>query len=307
MSAIFPFFRLIRRKNQVWNNSGRKMQRKTKGKKISSASCRNILHMDHFQLDKEIQELLRKVGKYIHDEFKHFDFDRVAYKAAHNPFTDVDVAADKMLKQVCSQLIPESGFINEELGSQDLDSEYRWIIDPIDGTVNFMHGVPHFCISVALQHNEETVMGHIYQPVSDEMYVAMKGRGATLNGVPIQTSKRHSLETSVVATGFPYGSPDWIDNFLDKVYQVIKKVQGFRRMGSAALDLCYVASGRLDAFFEYQLNPWDVAAGALIVEEAGGKVSDFKGGNDYIFGGQVVSSNGTVHQELMNTLQKGRV
>lgn len=258
--------------------------------------------MDHFQLNKDIQELLRKVGKYIHDEFKHFDFKRVEYKAAHNPFTDVDVAADKMLKQVCSQLIPGSGFINEELGSQDIDSEYRWIIDPIDGTVNFMHGIPHFCISVGLQHNKQTVMGHIYQPISDEMFVAMRGKGATLNGAPIHCSKRTSLETSIVATGFPYGSPDWMDDFLGSVYKVIKKVQGFRRMGSAALDLAFVASGRLDAFFEYHLNPWDVAAGALMVEEAGGKVTDFRSGNDFIFGGQVVSSNGTIHQELLDSI-----
>lgn len=258
--------------------------------------------MDHFQLDKEIQELLKKVGKYIYDEFRHFDYNRVAYKAEHNPFTDVDVAADQMIKQICGQLIPGSGFINEELGSQDVDSEYRWIIDPIDGTVNFMHGVPHFCISVALQHNKETVMGYVYQPVYDEMYVAMKGKGARLNGEPIHCSPRNSLETSVVATGFPYGSPDWMDNFLDAVYKVIKKVQGFRRMGSAALDLCYVATGRLDAFFEYQLNSWDVAAGALLVEEAGGKITDFQGGDNYIFGKQVISSNGIIHDELMNAI-----
>ncbi|MCI4671101.1 MAG: inositol monophosphatase [Bacteroidia bacterium] len=258
--------------------------------------------MDHFQLDKDIQELLRKVGKYVQDEFRHFDFKRVEYKAAHNPFTDVDVAADKMLKQVCSQMIPGSGFINEELGSQDIDSEYRWIIDPIDGTVNFMHGIPHFCTCIALQHHKETVMGYVYQPVYDDMYVAMKGKGASLNGEKIRTSKRETLDTSIVATGFPYGTPEWIDDFLGRVYGVIKKIQGFRRMGSAALDLAYVASGKLDAFFEYQLNPWDVAAGALIVEEAGGKVTDFHGGDDYIFGGQVVSSNGIIHQELMEAL-----
>jgi len=259
--------------------------------------------MDHFQLDADIQELLKKVGRYIHQEFQHFDFKRVEYKAAHNPFTDVDVAADKMLREVCSQLIPGSGFINEELGKQDSEESYRWIIDPIDGTVNFMHGIPHFCISLALQYKEETVMGYIYHPVYEDMYKALKGRGATLNDQPIQVSHRNTLETSVMATGFPYGYPAWMDDFLGMIMKAVRKIQGFRRMGSAALDLAYVASGRLDAFFEYQLNPWDVAAGGLIVKEAGGKVSNFTGGKDYVFSGELVSSNGHVHDELLLMIQ----
>lgn len=258
--------------------------------------------MNHFSLDEAIQELLKKVGTYIYNEFQNFDYNRVEYKGEKNPFTDVDVAADRMLKTACEKMIPGSGFINEELGIEETNHEYRWIIDPIDGTVNFMHGVPHFCISLALQYKGETVMGYIYQPVYQDMYMALQGRGASLNGKPIQVSKRQSLRTSVVATGFPYGLPAWMNDFMGMVIHVVKKVQGFRRMGSAALDLAYVATGRLDGFFEYKLNPWDVAAGGLIVQEAGGKVTDFHGGSDYVFGEQIISSNGLIHQELFDTI-----
>ncbi|MEO0895359.1 MAG: inositol monophosphatase family protein [Bacteroidota bacterium] len=258
--------------------------------------------MDHFLLDQPIQDLLKEVGKFVYQEFKSFDYKRVEYKGEKNPFTDVDVAADKMLKAACSAMIPDSGFINEELGVEDADGEYRWIIDPIDGTVNFMHGVPHFCICLALQHREETVMGYIYQPVYGDMYRALKGQGATLNDEPIEVSKRDSLKTSVLAAGFPYGLPSWMNDFIGMVIKVVRKVQGFRRMGSAGMDLAYVASGKLDGFFEYQLSPWDVAAGGLIVAEAGGKVTDFEGGDNYIFGGQIVSTNGLIHQELFDTI-----
>ncbi|MEL6132716.1 MAG: inositol monophosphatase family protein, partial [Bacteroidota bacterium] len=176
------------------------------------------------------------------------------------------------------------------------------IIDPIDGTVNFMHGIPHFCISLALQKEGETIMGYIFQPVADEMFVAIKGKGAFLNGKPLSVSRQDQLKTAVLSTGFPYGTPAWKKDFLGMVMHIASQIQGIRRMGSAALDLAYVAAGRLDGFFEYRLNAWDVAAGALIVQEAGGNVTDFSGADNYVFGGELVASNGTIHERLLQTL-----
>ncbi|MEL6632522.1 MAG: inositol monophosphatase family protein [Bacteroidota bacterium] len=258
--------------------------------------------IDPSSLDEPIQQLLRKVGTYILREFQHFDFSRVSYKGEKNPFTDVDVSADNMLRGACSQLIPGSDFINEELGETATDATYRWIIDPIDGTVNFMHGIPHFCISLALQKEGETIMGYIYQPVSDEMFHAKIGEGAFLNGNPLSVSTRPELQTAVVSTGFPYGTPAWKRDFLGMVMHVASQIQGLRRMGSAALDLAYVAAGRLDGFFEYKLNAWDVAAGGLIVKEAGGVVSDFSGEDNYIFSGELVASNPKIHTALLDAL-----
>ncbi len=261
--------------------------------------------MDLSQLEPAIEELLTKTGIYIQHEFEHFSYDRVSYKAAHDPFTDVDVTADEMLRTACSLLIPDAGFINEELGQTDIDHDYRWIIDPIDGTVNFMHGIPHFCISLALQYKQETVLGYVYQPTNQDLYKAVKGKGAWLNGQRLSVSPRAELEHAIIATGFPYSHPDWLADFMKMVVYVAGYSQGIRRMGSAALDLAYVAAGRLEGFFEYQLKPWDMAAGALLVQEAGGSCTGFESQSDFVFSGQVIASNGHLHQELMNLIHQG--
>lgn len=254
--------------------------------------------MNPSDLVPSVEEILRKTGTYIANEFQHFDYARVSYKGDHDPFTDVDVTADQMLKTACSHLIPDAGFINEELGQEDIDHDYRWIIDPIDGTVNFMHGVPHFCISLALQYKGETILGFVYQPITQELFKAIKGQGAWLNDRPIRVSQRVEIDHAIIATGFPYGYPSWLDKFMQLVLFIAGNAQGIRRMGSAALDLAFVAAGRMEGFFEYQLKPWDMAAGALLVQEAGGQCTGFYQEDDFLFSGKVVASNGLLHNRM---------
>jgi len=252
-------------------------------------------------LDAPLIALLTETGSFAAEEFARFDHSQVQYKGENDPFSYVDVEADRRLREGCERLIPGAGFINEESENQVGSNEYRWIIDPIDGTSNFTHGIPHFCISLALQKAEETILGYVYQPVTGEMFRAEKGKGATLNGDRIDRSAR-SLQEAIVATGFPYAVEDWVQDYLRMVYGIMQRTHGLRRLGSAALDLAYVAAGRLDAFFEFNLKPWDVAAGALIVQEAGGQVSDFQGGDRYVFGGEMVATNGYIHDDMLSIM-----
>ncbi|MEM9984827.1 MAG: inositol monophosphatase family protein [Bacteroidota bacterium] len=259
------------------------------------------------QLDQQLQELLRETGRFIAEEFDKFSYDQVEYKGQNDPFTFVDVEAERRLRKGCEAIIPNAGFITEELENSEGSNEYRWIIDPIDGTSNFTHGLPHFCTALALQKNEETILGYVYQPISGEMFQAELGAGASLNGKAIQKSERQEMSMALASTGFPYAVKEWVQEYLEMVYRIMKHTHGLRRLGSAALDLSYVASGRLDIYFETGLKPWDAAAGALIVQEAGGKVSDFRGKNNFIFGRQIVATNGYVHEEVIKLIGQSRV
>ena len=258
-------------------------------------------------LDASIQALLREVGPFIQTEFERFDYDAVEYKAENDPFTFVDVETERRLRAGCEELIPGSGFITEELENRGTDQAYVWIIDPIDGTSNFTHGLPHFCISLALQHRGETVLGYVYQPITRELFHAAKGEGAYLDGQPIRCSERRDLEMALVCTGFPYAVEGWVQDYLAMIYDIMQTTHGLRRLGSAALDLCYVAAGRIDVYFEYNLKPWDVAAGALIAQEAGGRVSDFWGEKGYLHNGQMLATNGHVHQEILTIMGKSKM
>jgi len=258
-------------------------------------------------IDARIQAIVREVGAFTVDEFNKFEFDNVRYKSENDPFSFVDVQADEKLRAGCEALIPGAGFINEELAALKGENDWRWIIDPIDGTSNFTHGVPHYCISLALQYKEETLLGYIYQPVTHEMFRAEKGKGAWLNDKPIQSSKREEMRMALVSTGFPYAQEEWVRPYLEMIHKIMGYTHGLRRFGSAALDLAYVAAGRLDAFFEYNLKPWDVAAGSLIVREAGGTVSDFRGGENFLFGGEMLATNGFIHQGLLEIMGKSRL
>lgn len=260
--------------------------------------------IDIQKLDLEVQNLLRKTGEYVKKEFTHFSYDDVKYKGVNDPFTHVDVNTEEILKKACRALIPDCGFITEESDAEQIENEYVWIIDPIDGTVNFTHGIPFFCISIALQHAGEIVMGHIYQPVYDQMFMAIKGKGAKLNGTSMQVSTRKSFEMGVIATGFPYAKKSWVDNYLKLMADIQEKANGIRRFGSAALDLAFVASGRLDGYFEYELNAWDIAAGILMVQEAGGTVTDFAGGNQYLAKKGIIASNTHIHEDLYHLIQQ---
>jgi myo-inositol-1(or 4)-monophosphatase len=224
----------------------------------------------------------------------------IEYKGAIDLVTSVDREAERTILDILQREFPEHGFLAEEAEAiEGRSNEYRWIIDPLDGTTNFAHGYPHMGVSIALEQNGRPILGLVYDPLRRECFRAVKGQGATLNGTPIRTSAIDELDKSLLATGFPYDRRDHVDYYLAFFKAFLTRCQGVRRAGSAALDLCYVASGRIDGFWELKLKPWDVAAGALILAEAGGALSDFSGKPFSILGSETLASNGGIHDEMV--------
>ena len=255
------------------------------------------------QLLQEVIVLVKEVGEFIRSEAQNFDESKIEYKGKNDLVSYVDKEAEKRLVHGLAELLPGSGFIAEEGTSKHRSDTYNWIIDPLDGTTNFTHGLPIFAISVALVKRKELSLGIVYDVMKDECFHATKGNGAYLNHVPIHISKVNSLEKSLLATGFPYYNFDQMKQYLSILDECMQQTHGLRRMGSAAIDLVYTACGRFEGFFEYNLNAWDVAAGALIVQEAGGIVTDFKGGGDFLFGREIVAGS-AVQPQMLNLIQK---
>lgn len=218
--------------------------------------------------------------------------------------THVDKAADSLITDVLRIRFPTHQIIAEESAVSGQESAYRWYIDPLDGTTNFAHGFPHFAVSIALTYEERVIVGVVHDPLRGETFCATRGGGATLNGAPIHVSQASSLEQSLVLTGFPYDRRKRSEYYLRFYQAFMVRTQGVRRCGAAALDLCYVACSRADAFWEWRLHPWDTAAGSLIVEEAGGRMSDFTGQAFDIKGEQTLASNSLVHAEMLDVLQE---
>jgi len=218
--------------------------------------------------------------------------------------TEVDLAAEKVIKDLIQSHYPKHGILAEESGATETDSEYRWIVDPLDGTTNYAHGLPIFCVSIALERAGEMIVGVIYDPMRDELFAAEKGSGATLNGRSIRVSAAETLTKSLLVTGFPYDIHTNTVNNIDNFTNFIRNAQAVRRLGSAAIDLCYVACGRFDGFWEMKLNAWDMAAGALIVEEAGGEVTNFAGNTFDPFKKEICASNGMIHKEMVTILSR---
>ena len=245
-------------------------------------------------------ELCKKTGEFILESRNEFSEEKVEIKGKHNYVTFVDKEAERRLIEGLGNLIPDCGFIAEEGSVKQEDKEYMWVIDPLDGTTNFIHGLPPFCVSVGLLRNEQAVMGIICEPNLKEVFYAWEGSPAFLNERIIQVSDTNQLDNSLIATGFPYSDYNRMDDYMELFKWCMKNTRGVRRLGSAAIDLAYVACGRVDGFFEYGLSPWDVAAGAFIVQQAGGKVTDFSGENDFLFGKEIIAFNKNLHPSFEN-------
>jgi len=231
---------------------------------------------------------------------------RVAYKGVVNLVTEMDFLSEKIILSEIRKRYPHHGFLAEEKTDQRADSPYRWIIDPLDGTTNYAHGFPIYCVSIALEKGGEVILGVVYDPSRDELFVAEKKRGAHLNGRRIHVSSTPRLAQSLLATGFPYDLRESPMNNFDHFQNFALRVHAVRRTGSAALDLCYVAAGIFDGFWEMKLGPWDFAAGSLMVKEAGGRITDFVGNPLRLEGKHVLASNGKIHREMMKVLKMGR-
>jgi myo-inositol-1(or 4)-monophosphatase len=232
----------------------------------------------------------------------------VDYKGAIDLVTSVDRESERRIVDLLRKKFPGHSILAEEetdlVGTQ---ASHRWIIDPLDGTTNFAHGYPQFCVSLALERDGEVIMGLVYDPLRPERFQAVKGQGATLNGDPIRISSVTELDRALLATGFPYDQREKADFYLTFFKSFMTRSQGIRRNGSAALDLCYVACGRLDGFWELKLRPWDTAAGALIVAEARGKLSDLSGNQFSIWGEETLASNGAIHDAMVNAARAAKI
>ena len=255
----------------------------------------------------ELKELLitatRAAGAHVKDRF-HTSFTIENKAGVNNIVTEVDKQSEAIIISMIRAHYPEHTILAEESGLKETSSEYEWIIDPIDGTTNFAHGIPLCCVSVGLRKGGELVLGAVYNPMMGEFFFAEKGQGAYLNDVQIHVSKKEDFASACLVTGFPYRMPEHGEHPIKVFERFIMKGLPVRRLGSAALDLCWVACGRFDGFWEYNLSAWDVAAGYLIVEEAGGQLSNFEGGKTDVFDRETLATNGKIH-EPMRKLIKG--
>jgi len=259
--------------------------------------------MDLEYILQNVRKVTAEVAVFIKTEADSFDINKIEYKGMNDLVSYVDKESEKKLIGSLEEILPEAGFIAEEGTSNRVGEEYQWIIDPLDGTTNFTHGLPIFAISIALMKGEEIVLGVVHEINRDEVFYSIQGGKAYCNEIEICVSKIDDLAGSLLATGFPYYNFEKMSNYLSVINDFMQATHGLRRMGSAAVDLVYVACGRFEGFFEYNLNAWDVAAGAFIVQQAGGKVSDFLGEDKYLFGRQIVAS-GRVHKEMLKVIQK---
>jgi len=255
------------------------------------------------KLCSQVCELSRETGKFILKEKSNISIDIIENKGVHDFVTYVDKTSEKMLINSLQKLLPEAGFLAEENTVIQTDADYTWIIDPLDGTTNYIHGLDPYAISIALMQKNEILLGVIYEVSNNECFYAWKDSKAFLNGKEIMVSKRKTISDSLIATGFPYCDFVRIQPFMKTLEYFFQKSHGVRRLGSAASDLAYVACGRFEAFYEYNLHPWDVAAGAFIVKQAGGKVSDFSGENNFVFGKEIIAANNFVFSGFLGVVK----
>jgi myo-inositol-1(or 4)-monophosphatase len=241
------------------------------------------------------QILLEKFGRKIN----------VSKKGDINLVTEADLASEELIIERIKSYYPKHSILAEEAGNAVViggENKWKWVIDPLDGTTNFAHGYPCFCVTMALEHDAEIVIGVTFDPTRDEMFAAERGRGATLNGKPIRVSETEDLSEALIVTGFPYDFKRRAD-FARHLTEFLLQSRGVRRDGSAAIDMAYVACGRFDGFWEEGLNPWDMAAGLLLIEEAGGQVTGYDNSRFSIYRPPIAASNGLIHAQMLNVLK----
>ena len=251
----------------------------------------------------EVIKIARRTGDYIRHESRRFDLSKIEEKGKNNLVSYVDKEAEQMIVQTLRFTFKDAGFITEEGTESERSDEYNWVVDPLDGTTNFIHGLPVYSVSIALMKKDRPVLGVVYEVNRDECFYAREGGKAYCNRQEISVSPVTDLKNGLYITGLPYTDFIHVEKYFDVFKYFMQHTHGFRRLGSAAADLAYVACGRAEGFFEQGLHVWDVAAGVLIVKQAGGFVSDFKGGIDYLFGGELVAGCG-VHPEMQQVIQK---
>jgi len=255
--------------------------------------------MDYSEICASVRIVAKEAGVYIREQINQVTAQSIEIKGKQNFVTFVDKAAEKMIVQRLELLLPEAGFIAEEGTSTKTGIRYTWVIDPLDGTTNFIHGAPPVAVSIALLEDKEPVVGVVYEIFMDECFYAWKASKAYLNEREIRVSHTSKVKDALIATGFPYHNFGRIEPFMESLTHFFTGSHGVRRLGSAATDLAYVACGRYDAFYEYNLKPWDVAAGTLIVRQAGGTATDFKGNDDFIFSFETVAASADLHAEFL--------
>lgn len=247
--------------------------------------------------------IINKVGDFIRKELGRVGDQSIEIKSRNSLVSYVDKTAESMLVEGLGRLLPAATFLTEEDTIENQESDLRWIIDPLDGTTNFLYHIPVFAISVGLEKDGELVLGIVQEVIRQENFYAWNGGGAYCNGKPMQVSQRENLTDSLLATGFPYYDFERTEEYLQVLGYFMKHTRGLRRLGAAAVDLAYVACGRFDAFFEYSLSPWDVAAGIVLVREAGGEISAFSNKVDYKSGQEIIASNGHIHADILKKTQ----
>jgi len=255
------------------------------------------------KLKEVLFEATREAGKIIHTYFQG-TFKIENKEGINNLVTEVDKLSETRIIEIIKKFFPGHSIISEEIGELKKDSAYQWIIDPIDGTVNFAHSIPICCVSIAVKYGDDLLLGTVYNPMMNELFFAEKGMGATLNGMPIAVSKKTNFQKACLVTGFPYKWAYDTQHPIKVFERFILEGLPVRRLGSAAIDLCWVACGRFDGFWEYNLNAWDLAAGYLIVQEAGGRITNFEGDPYDVFDKETLATNGLIHEEMLSLIRK---
>ena len=246
----------------------------------------------------------RAAGDIIVRNMDRLDRIKVATKQNNDFVSNVDHLAEETIISTIKQAYPDHGIFAEESGKQAEGSEFQWIIDPLDGTTNYLHGFPQFAVSIALKYKDRLEVGVIYDPVSQELFTASRGNGAMLNDRKIRVTSHKGLQNALLGTGFPYYDQSYLDTYLETMKELMQRTSGIRRPGSAALDLAWLAAGRIDGFWEFNLKAWDIAAGALIVREAGGIVSDFENKGNYLESGDIIAAGPKVFPEMLKISQE---